>query len=259
MLMSACPESDLSSASPLIYATHRHPDSVVRKKEPAVCSVQLHAHNLIFNKDPQLNSFMKWSTGQVHYSVAHCCVTITLHYLHAMGVLHLDNFAVFGYVLLVSIQKEHPKECELLLCVLFPSLISSLCVVFSNVWSDTGIMPFYFVVSEQQGANIVVKESFLCNQRTAQLAMFRQEGVKTEMLVLLLADSVVRVTGLLIWQVTWEPGERLQHRSALLITTIFIIPTKTDKEVQFLPSQLLFTKTTITVIHVNVVDFWLLT
>lgn len=43
----------------------------------------------------------------------------------------------------------------------------------------------------------------------------RQEGVKTEMLVLLLADRVVRVTGLLIWQVTWEPGERLQRGSAL--------------------------------------------
>lgn len=43
----------------------------------------------------------------------------------------------------------------------------------------------------------------------------RQEGVKTEMLVLLLADRVVRVTGLLIWQVTWEPRERLQRRSAL--------------------------------------------
>lgn len=50
-----------------------------------------------------------------------------------------------------------------------------------------------------------------------------------EMLVLLLADSVVRVTGLLIWQVTWEPGERLQHTSALSITTFLIILTQTDK------------------------------
>lgn len=51
-----------------------------------------------------------------------------------------------------------------------------------------------------------------------------------EMLVLLLADSVVRVTGLLIWQVTWEPGERLQHSSALSITTFFINPTPTYKQ-----------------------------
>lgn len=56
----------------------------------------------------------------------------------------------------------------------------------------------------------------------------RQEGVKMEMLVLLLADRVVRVTGLLIWQVTWEPGERLQRGSALSITT-FLILTRTDK------------------------------
>lgn len=49
------------------------------------------------------------------------------------------------------------------------------------------------------------------------------------MLVLLLADRVVRVTGLLIWQVTWEPGERLQRGSALSITTFLIILTQTDK------------------------------
>lgn len=57
----------------------------------------------------------------------------------------------------------------------------------------------------------------------------RQEGVKTEMLVLLLADRVVRVTGLLIWQVTWEPREWLQRGSALSVTTFLIIPTHTDK------------------------------
>lgn len=50
-----------------------------------------------------------------------------------------------------------------------------------------------------------------------------------EMLVLLLADRVVRVTGLLIWQVTWEPGERLQRGSALSITTFLIILSHADK------------------------------
>lgn len=49
------------------------------------------------------------------------------------------------------------------------------------------------------------------------------------MLVLLLAERVVRVTGLLIWQVTWEPGERLQRGSALSGTTILIIVTHADK------------------------------
>lgn len=52
-----------------------------------------------------------------------------------------------------------------------------------------------------------------------------------EMLVLLLVDRVVRVTGLLIWQVTWEPGEKLRQRgSALSITTFLIIPTLQTKE-----------------------------
>lgn len=50
-----------------------------------------------------------------------------------------------------------------------------------------------------------------------------------EMLVLLLAERVVRVTGLLIWQVTWEPGERLHGGSALSGTTILIIVTHADK------------------------------
>lgn len=46
------------------------------------------------------------------------------------------------------------------------------------------------------------------------------------MLDLLLADRVVRVTGLLIWQVTWEPRERLQRGSALSVTTFLIIAYK---------------------------------
>ena len=50
----------------------------------------------------------------------------------------------------------------------------------------------------------------------------RQQRVKKKkerkMLVMLLADRVVRVTGLLIWQVTWDPGERLQCGSALSVT-----------------------------------------
>lgn len=61
----------------------------------------------------------------------------------------------------------------------------------------------------------------------------RQEGVKTEMLVLLLADRVVRVTGLLIWQVTWEPRERLQRGSALSVTTFLIIAAHTKERLRF--------------------------
>lgn len=56
-----------------------------------------------------------------------------------------------------------------------------------------------------------------------------------EMLVLLLADRVVRVTGLLIWQVTWEPGERLQCDSALVIRTFltFLTVVRIKKSVRF--------------------------
>lgn len=53
------------------------------------------------------------------------------------------------------------------------------------------------------------------------------------MLALLVADRVVRVTGLLIWQVTWEPEERLQRGSALSITTLLIIHTQGDKTSAF--------------------------
>lgn len=53
------------------------------------------------------------------------------------------------------------------------------------------------------------------------------------MLVLLLADRVVRVTGLLIWQVTWEPRERLQRGSALLVTTFLIIAAHTKERLRF--------------------------
>lgn len=49
------------------------------------------------------------------------------------------------------------------------------------------------------------------------------------MLILLLADRVVRATGLLIWQVTWEPGERLRRGSALPATTFLIILTHAEK------------------------------
>ena len=58
MLMSARPESDLSGASPLIKAAHKHSASVMKTKSNLLCILQnlqtLYTHSLIFVKDPQL-------------------------------------------------------------------------------------------------------------------------------------------------------------------------------------------------------------